>query len=41
MEISGKLRPTSKECIMYTRQEDGLGVQNSSLENDVALIVHK
>jgi hypothetical protein len=29
MEISGKLRPIGKECIMYNRQEDGLGVQNS------------
>jgi hypothetical protein len=42
MEMSGKLRPTGKECILYTRQEDGVGVQNSSrLENDVASLVHK
>jgi len=42
MEISGKLRPTVKELIMYSRQEDGLGMQNlSRLENDVASIVHK
>jgi len=42
MEISGKLRPTGKECIMYSRQAAGLDMQNlSRVENDVASIVHK